>query len=153
AAALLKRLLVQNPDSAEYRQRYVHNLVEGGHWKDAEDYLNSLPQSPDVRKMTVEMYLAGKDYDAAEKVCREILRINPISAGGSLLLAQVLLTRKDIKQARELLDQVRQSRVLTPANRALLAGYLQWAGDGAASLDEYRKLLDPNFQQPDLWPG
>jgi cellulose synthase/poly-beta-1,6-N-acetylglucosamine synthase-like glycosyltransferase/tetratricopeptide (TPR) repeat protein len=153
AANILKQLLTDDANAAGYRERYVHALQQAGRLKDAEAYLRSLPPSPDVRKMFVELYLAEKDYKAAERVCEEGLRINPYAVRASVLLAQVKLSQHDPKEARRLLERVRGELAILPANRALLANTLQWAGDPAAALEEYHVLLDPNIDQPDLWPG
>ena len=153
AADLLRGVLAADAGSRELRERYVQDLQKAGRWKEAEAYLKSLPPGIEVRTLFVELYLAQKNFEAAESVCREILRINPFAVRGTLLLAQVMLARKDVKPARELLQRAQQAVVISAKDRVLLAGLLQWAGDSAAALAEYRSLLATTFDQPALWPG
>ena len=153
AADLLRGELVADPGSSELRERYVQDLQKAGRWKEAEAYLKTLPPGIEVRTLFVELYLAQKDFETAESVCREILRINPFAVRGTLLLAQVMLARKDVKPAREVLQRAQQAIVISAKDRALLAGLLQWAGDSSAALAEYRSLLTVAFDQPALWSG
>ena len=153
AADLLRGMLATDPGSTEVRERYVQDLQKAGRWREAEQYLETLPPGGEVRKLFVELYLGQKDFEAAERVCREMLRINPYAVRGTLLLAQVMLARKDVKEAQALLQRAQQAEVITAKDRALLAGLLQWAGDSATALKEYRSLLTAGFDQPALWPG
>ena len=153
AAELLHRLIVLHPESADYRQRYVHDLNAAGRGKEAVAYLESLPSTPDNRRMLVELYISQKDFAAAEKICQDILRNNPFSVRGKLLLAEIQLAQKNDKEARRLLAQVRQENTMSLETHGFFAELLLWAGESAIALAEYRELLEKKFDQPALWRG
>jgi tetratricopeptide (TPR) repeat protein len=152
AAALLRRMLDLDPQSADLRKRYVGCLLDGNRAGDAAAYLQGLPVSSEVRRMLVGVYMHQKDYTAAERICRTALRSNPYDNFMQIMLAEVLLARKD-PAAPAAVAEVQEIINPDPKVQARVADVLLWAGNTATALDRYRALLAKDFQQASLWPG
>ncbi len=82
------------------------------------------------------------DLDAAERHFREAHRINREETGPLVRLAEILIVRGDLGEARRWLE----AAALTNAwsrEASFLAGYVLWeSGDGTRAADYYRRAVD-----------
>jgi tetratricopeptide (TPR) repeat protein/cellulose synthase/poly-beta-1,6-N-acetylglucosamine synthase-like glycosyltransferase len=151
SSTVLQRALDLDPNDAATRRQLAGVLTAMGKADEALRLLQGRENSLDAHLMMVDAYAAAKDYDSAERECRELLKARPDDLPLRLRLADILSWNKRYPQAIETLEELIQKDPQNPDCAVRLAEVRLWSGDCARALHDYESLLTTDFDRPALW--
>src|SRR5207249_646041 len=94
---------------------------------------------------------AEKDFVAAERLCREVLKETPKDRKTLRLLSALLSWKKDYPAATALLQQLAADDPNDAELPVRLAEVMVWSGNYDQALPRLEELLTARFDQPELW--
>jgi tetratricopeptide (TPR) repeat protein/cellulose synthase/poly-beta-1,6-N-acetylglucosamine synthase-like glycosyltransferase len=151
AGALLDRAVSRRPEDPAARKELAGVLAAAGKTKAALRLYEGLTLTLDDRRQLIGLYAADKDFAAAERECRAVLKVRPEDRQTLRLLAGVLTWKKDYPAALALMKQLAEKDGTDRELPLRMAELLLWSGDYDKALDRFQGLLETNFDQPELW--
>jgi len=144
AAPILIHHYGYSPRSAESRDKAVRYAGI------ARAKVQQRPQDPKAWHDLAEQSLVLGDEKAAEQACRKALELEPLHLAAASTLANLLLNRGDLDEARALLERLEQAGIAPPHVPTAL-GAIAWK---QGRLDEAQRRLDAALEiQPKNLPA
>ncbi len=137
-------LLKEKPALQKARVEMASVLSWAGKTGEALDLLRSLPQQDlddDARLALADIFIAAKDYVAAEALLSERLQTAPDDDAARLKLAEVLSWTKRYEASLKEYEAILKRRPDDMQIRRKYAFVLIWAGKRNQALEELRKSL------------
>ena len=139
-----RKLLQEKPDLQKARIEMASVLSWAGKADEAVAVLRSVPQQDmdkDERLALADIFLAGKDYTAAEALLTEQLEISPNEDAARLKLAELLSWTKRYEASLKEYETLLTHRPDDVQVRRKYAYVLIWAGKRDQAIEELRKSL------------
>jgi cellulose synthase/poly-beta-1,6-N-acetylglucosamine synthase-like glycosyltransferase/tetratricopeptide (TPR) repeat protein len=153
ARVLLDRAAVLRPQEPAARRELAGILAATGRNRDALRLFEGLTLRLTDRYQLAVLFAAEKNFAAAEKQCRAILKARPADAKAQRQLADVLSWSKKYPEALALLERLARGRPHDAELAVRLAEVTLWSGAYEKALARYQVLLEARFDRPELWPG
>jgi cellulose synthase/poly-beta-1,6-N-acetylglucosamine synthase-like glycosyltransferase/tetratricopeptide (TPR) repeat protein len=150
---VLDRALALRPEEPGARKELAGVLAAVGKNKEALQLYEGLTLNLTDRYRLAVLYAAEKDFAAAEKQCRAILKEKPTDRPARRQLADVLSWKKDFPQALTLLERLARDYPQDAELPVRLAEVALWSGAYDRALAGFQALLQARFDQPKLWTG
>ncbi len=118
AAALLRRLVDEVPDSAPVRELLGLSYYRQGRWREAVRELEryrELTKSVEQHPVLADCYRALRRHERVSELWQELAAVSPAAhlvAEGRIVMAGSLSDRSDIRGAIELLEAMPKARVV-----------------------------------------
>lgn len=142
-----REALLRNPQSTEAAQRLAGLFEKRGRYADAEKVLAPFNgQSQQVRKRSLSLAIAQKDYDRAITELEEYIRLGIANLADRAYYAELIYKhRKDSETAQKILDEIATSNPNAPEVLRLQATLLHDAGNTNEALALLERAVE---QQP-----
>lgn len=151
SAALLDRAARLDPNDPAIRKQLVGVLVTQGKLQDAVNALHGMENDVEVLYLRISINLKNKDYDAAEKICDQLLREHPDDAQGKRLLAEAYVGKKQFPEALALMEELSKANPKDTELRIRTAEVLLASGEYKEALKRFENMLITDFDHPALW--
>jgi predicted Zn-dependent protease/cellulose synthase/poly-beta-1,6-N-acetylglucosamine synthase-like glycosyltransferase len=151
ARALLDQAVALKPVEPAARRELTGVLAAVGKSREAVSLYQGLPLDLEDRHRLAGLYASTRDYAAAVRQLRAILRKKPGDTQTMRLLAAVLTWKRDYREARALLQQLADANPADAELPVRLAEVMVWSGDHEHALPRLQALLKARFDRPELW--
>jgi cellulose synthase/poly-beta-1,6-N-acetylglucosamine synthase-like glycosyltransferase/Flp pilus assembly protein TadD len=142
ASEVYARLILAYPDALEARREYAGLLSGLGRYEDALRALEGLPLDRDTRLEIVHIHCAREDFAAAERDCRQLIKLVPGDKEVERLLPEILTWNKDFKGAVAHYQRLLSDSPKDIELRSQVAKTLLWSGDKQGALASFQLLID-----------
>jgi cellulose synthase/poly-beta-1,6-N-acetylglucosamine synthase-like glycosyltransferase/tetratricopeptide (TPR) repeat protein len=151
AAARFQEAVDQDPTDVAVRNEVAGVLLAMGKAREAAQLYQNI--EPDFTGLTllVAIHSHLKDFTAAEKDCRAIIKYRPDDAQAKLLLADLLSWKQNGQtQARAIYEQLLKIKGAQPELMLRLAQVALWNKAYDEALQRYQPLVDDRLDQPQV---
>lgn len=153
ANMLLDRALAMNPKDATVRKELAGILGSAQRYKESLQLYQGLQLALEDYYALASLYASDQQYGQAMKQCRILLTATPKERKPRQLLADLLSWDKQytesLKEFDKLLVEYPQDKEL----KRRRAEVTLWSGDQVQALRLLTRMLDGQFEQPEVWPG
>src|SRR5262249_27379468 len=151
AERLLDRGLSLNPTDPATRRELAGVLAAAGRHVQARRMYDGLKLTQTDRFRLVELDLAARRFDEADKEVQAILRLKPGNFKARMLQAAVLTGRKQFAEATRLYQELAAAHPDDATIPLKLAELALATGEYDIALARYQERLDKNVNQPAVW--
>lgn len=146
ALARFRKAVALDPHYAAAVNDLVQLHVAGGRFDAALAELDGMKKlavpMDEIHRSRGEVFLANKNFGAAEAEFRRAVELNPRSYRSYILLGQLNVRRNRLPQAIREIDQLIAADSRLPAAHLLKGWYLQLSNDYPGAIAGYRKALE-----------
>lgn len=154
---IIKRPTVATRDQSEAEYRRAAGLIAQGRVHEGMDGLRAVlnldPSHETARQALVSLALEQRRVEEAAAVLAQGLELNPANSGFAMLLARVLVERKDYSAALDLLKKHAPGASRNPDYHAFTGALLQRLSRHEDAVGEYRIALQMSPQAAPWWVG
>jgi cellulose synthase/poly-beta-1,6-N-acetylglucosamine synthase-like glycosyltransferase/tetratricopeptide (TPR) repeat protein len=151
AEKLLDRAIALKPSEPEARKELAGVLAAAGRYDQARRMYDGLTLRLSDRFRLVEIDLAGRRFEDADKALQDIFRLKPGNLRARMLQAAMLTGRKQYAEATKLYQELAAAHPEDTTIPLKLAELSLATGDYDTALSRFQELLDKNIDQPSAW--
>lgn len=157
AERIVKRPTAATRDQAEAEYRRAASLISQGRVHEGMDGLRAVlnldPAHETARQALVSLALDQRRVEEAAGILSQGLELNPGNSGFAILLARILVERRDFAGALDLLKKHAPSATRNPDYHAFAGALLQRLARHEEAMAEYRLALQMAPQSVPWWVG
>jgi cellulose synthase/poly-beta-1,6-N-acetylglucosamine synthase-like glycosyltransferase/predicted Zn-dependent protease len=151
AAVLIEKAEDLPPEDPVARKELAGDLAALGRTRAALHMYEGLPLDTDDHFRLATLYAADRDFTAAERECRTVLKDRPEDRKVLRELADVLSWKKDYEEALKLFERLAREDPTDAGLPLRLAEVHLWKGDYDEALARFGAMLEEKFDRPELW--
>jgi predicted Zn-dependent protease len=151
AEKLLDRALSLSPTDSATRRELAGVLAAAGRHAQARRMYEGLKLTQTDRFRLIELDLAARRFDEADKEVQAILRLKPGNFKARMLQAAVLTGRKQFAEATRVYQELAAAHPDDASIPLKLAELALATGEYDIALARYQERLDKNVNQPAVW--
>jgi cellulose synthase/poly-beta-1,6-N-acetylglucosamine synthase-like glycosyltransferase/tetratricopeptide (TPR) repeat protein len=154
AGERFRELLRTYPDNHAIRNEFAGVLMGARQFPEAARLYRGVEPDLNGRLLLVAIHAQSKDFEAAEKECRTIVRLRPKDPQAKLLLADVLSWKKGgVRQSRAIYEQLLKVNAGNPDLLIRLAQVALWGKNYREALDRFQALIEGRLDNPEIVKG
>jgi tetratricopeptide (TPR) repeat protein/cellulose synthase/poly-beta-1,6-N-acetylglucosamine synthase-like glycosyltransferase len=153
ATTLLEEAVALDPTDPAIRRQIAAVFIAAGKADPARKLLEGIASEQDVQLLLADSYSMNRDFGAAARICRAILREHPEYAEVRVRLANILSWNKEYAESLKLFEELAHAEPNNPVYPVRLAEVSLWSGDYGGALKRFEALLRADFDRPELWWG
>jgi tetratricopeptide (TPR) repeat protein/cellulose synthase/poly-beta-1,6-N-acetylglucosamine synthase-like glycosyltransferase len=154
AGQRFRELLRIDPGDGPIRDEFAGVLMGAGQFAQAAQVYQGVEPDLNGRLLLIAIHAQGKDFAAAERECRTIIRLRPDDPQAKLLLADVMSWKKaGYRQSRAIYEQLLK---VNAGNKELLVRLAQialWSRSYDEALERFQALVDQSLDNPEVIKG
>jgi cellulose synthase/poly-beta-1,6-N-acetylglucosamine synthase-like glycosyltransferase/predicted Zn-dependent protease len=153
AERLLDRAVSLKPTEPAIRKELAGVLAAAGRYAVARQMYDGLKLTLSDRFRLIEIELAARHFDEADKQVQEVLRLKPGNVRARMLQAAILTGRGKYADAKRIYNELKQAHPEDATIPVKLAELALGSEDYDTALSRYLELLEKDRDRPALWNG